>query len=73
MFKVIGNEGGNGFWARNVPPREQIDPTTNPEKRKSFIHAKYHDKKYCDLHSLADDSTALNEVGTLVQLLDVNN
>ncbi|XP_052282240.1 arf-GAP with Rho-GAP domain, ANK repeat and PH domain-containing protein 1-like isoform X3 [Dreissena polymorpha] len=61
MFKVIGNENGNQFWLHNLPPGAGITSVSTIDQRKQFIHEKYKDKKYCNLHHLAGDKQKLNE------------
>ncbi|KAK3576086.1 hypothetical protein CHS0354_014089 [Potamilus streckersoni] len=60
ILQVIGNKNANDFWARKTTPKDQINENSLPEVRQKFIHQKYREKKFCNLHHLSQDKNSLN-------------
>ena len=62
MFKEIGNANANRFWLGRLSTGSSLRPGDSLDKRKSFIHKKYKEKLYCDVHPKANNQRLLNEV-----------
>ncbi|XP_039622059.1 arf-GAP with Rho-GAP domain, ANK repeat and PH domain-containing protein 1 isoform X1 [Polypterus senegalus] len=59
LFMLYGNKLANEIWGHHIPTNEQIFPDASPEQRKAFIWAKYHQGRYCKLHTLFPNSELL--------------
>uniref|UniRef100_A0A8B9JA45 ArfGAP with RhoGAP domain, ankyrin repeat and PH domain 1 n=1 Tax=Astyanax mexicanus TaxID=7994 RepID=A0A8B9JA45_ASTMX len=60
LFRVLGNERANQFWAANVPPSEALSVCSSSEERRRFITAKYREGKYRRYHPLFGNQKELN-------------
>ncbi|KAM6933000.1 arf-GAP with Rho-GAP domain, ANK repeat and PH domain-containing protein 1 [Xenentodon cancila] len=60
VFLLLGNQRSNSFWAANLPPSEDLTPTSCSEERRQFISNKYRQGKYRKYHSLYGNQKELN-------------
>ncbi|XP_023648298.1 arf-GAP with Rho-GAP domain, ANK repeat and PH domain-containing protein 1 isoform X4 [Paramormyrops kingsleyae] len=60
LFRVLGNERANLFWAANVPPSEDLVPASCSDDRRRFIAAKYREGKYRRYHQLFGNQQELD-------------
>ncbi|XP_061575191.1 arf-GAP with Rho-GAP domain, ANK repeat and PH domain-containing protein 1-like isoform X2 [Cololabis saira] len=60
VFLLLGNERSNSFWAANLPPSEDLTPSSCTEERRRFITNKYRQGKYRKYHPLYGNQKELN-------------
>uniref|UniRef100_A0A6Q2ZNI3 ArfGAP with RhoGAP domain, ankyrin repeat and PH domain 1 n=1 Tax=Esox lucius TaxID=8010 RepID=A0A6Q2ZNI3_ESOLU len=61
VFRLLGNDRVNLFWAANLPPSEALCPSSDSEERLQFVTAKYCQGKYRNYHALFAKQEELNK------------
>ncbi|XP_075923562.1 arf-GAP with Rho-GAP domain, ANK repeat and PH domain-containing protein 1-like isoform X3 [Petromyzon marinus] len=61
LFQELGNAQVNKFWAASVPPSEAVDPSSEAERRREYVFAKYREGRYRCYHPCFGNESELNE------------